>query len=95
MATTHRARVIRAYALPVESFDTLKAHQRLLQRDADKAARETGAEPRTVTNSEALSHIVGLAAMLEVPARVANMSSEAFARALYFGDLKATKARAA
>lgn len=92
------ARVIRAYSLPVQAFDTLKVHQRYLQLDADRAARENGTEPRTVTNSDALADLIGLLSMLSasiatqgIPPELTRGGLRGYISGLYFGDLKVTK----
>ena len=93
------ARVIRAYSLPVECFDTLKAHQRQLQLAADQAARDAGqVVAREVTNSEALADLLGLITMLSasiatqsVPPEHTRGGLRGYINGLHFGDLKVTK----
>jgi len=84
--------VIRPYTIPASSFDTLKAHQRILQLNEDKSAREDGRAPRTVTVSEALASVLNLFATLGVSMAVQGiprtMSLPEYIQALYFGDLK-------
>lgn len=93
------ARVIRAYSLPVECFDTLKAHQRQLQLAADQAARDAGlGVAREVTNSEALADLLGLLSRLSASIATQSIPPEhtrgglrGYINALYFGDLTVTK----
>lgn len=92
----HQQRVIRAYSLPVELFDHLKANQRHLQRQADAEVGTPAAEggPHWVTNSGALADIVSIHYRLVYAAGKHGLLGDDFVTALCMGDLKAVKAAA-
>jgi hypothetical protein len=92
----HQQRVIRAYSLPVELFDHLKANQRHLQRRADVEAGTPATEGdlHWVTNSGALVDIVSIHYRLGYAAGKHDMLVDDFVTALCMGDLKAVKATA-
>lgn len=82
MAKDYEARVIRAYSLPVDAFDHLKAYVRLRQSQVDP----TG-ETHTVTNSEALCRIIRTHAALGTVAAFQGMQTEELCLALVTGRL--------
>lgn len=94
MTTNPEPRVIRWFTLPVDRFDHLKAYQRSLQLQADKASREctSPALAHTVCNSEALATIVRHHELFSTAAASAGMRVDQFAVALYMGDLKTSPA---
>lgn len=85
------ARVIRAYTLPADDFDTLKAHQRSLQRRADQSARLHGREPHQVTNSDALRDLLGVVSVLTSCAEAQGVELRDYVDALSRSSLKTTR----
>lgn len=86
MAKDYEARVIRAYSLPVDAFDHLKATVRLRQWQVDP----TG-ESHTVTNSEALTRILRSHYALGTVAAFQGMQTEELCLALATGRLVVTQ----
>ncbi|MGJ7496324.1 hypothetical protein ACSFA8_14710 [Variovorax sp. RT4R15] len=78
MADKTSPRILRAYSLPLELFDHLKATQRQRQRDIDRrtgtVARE--GDPEWITNSEALSGIVYAHRLMTSAAERAGMTAD-------------------